>query len=236
MLRNVLVWGILLAVVIILGRVILGSTRMSQEEGATEHFASGVVASLGKGRGTTEHFASLGKGRGTTEHFAANMCPSGSTREIYDGVAYCCSNPKPGASTLKNWCKALPHKEHVFCTLGAETHGIPNCKEFKDKIRKTKGAALCPKTMPHYMDDKCCTDPGCKDSCKIVDNYFKDDTSCQFLKAKEEPCPADYDAMTKKGKDGFHLYGCINKEVCYSAAILTRLKEMNYDTTGMTSC
>jgi hypothetical protein len=221
MLRNVLVWGILLAVVIILGRVILGSTRMSQEEG-TEHFAGS--ASLGKGRGTPEHFAD------------ANMCPSGSTREIYDGVAYCCSNPKPGASTLKNWCKALPHKEHVFCTLGAETHGIPNCKEFKDKLRKTKGAALCPTTMPHYMYDKCCTDPGCKDSCKIADNYFKDETSCQFLKAKEEPCPADYDAMTKKGKDGFHLYGCINKEVCYSPAILTRLKEMNYDTTGMASC
>ena len=207
MLRNVLVWGILLAVVIILGRVILGSTRMSQME---------------------EPFASLGKGRSTTEPFssgaATNMCPPGSTREIYDGVAYCCSNPKPGASTLKDWCKALPHKEHVFCTLGAETHGIPNCKTLNEKLQKAKSDALCPKTMPHYVDNKCCTDPGCTASCRVADNYFKDETSCQFLKMKEEPCPADYDEMTKKGKDGFHLYGCINnKEVCDSAATLARL-------------
>jgi hypothetical protein len=207
MLRNVLVWGILLAVVIILGRVILGSMRMSQME---EPFAGAADA---------------------------NMCPPGSTREIYEGVAYCCSNPKPGASTLKDWCKVLPHKEHVFCTLGAETHGIPNCKTLNEKLQKTKGAALCPKTMPHYMDNKCCADPGCTTSCRVVDNYFKDETSCQFLKMKEESCPADYDEMTKKGKDGFHLYGCINNtEVCYSTATLARLKEMNYDTTGMTSC
>jgi hypothetical protein len=224
MLRNVLVWGILLAVVIILGRVILGSpmiTRISQLE---EPFAG--VASLGKGRYTTEPFAG-----------GANMCPPGSTRDIYDGVTYCCSNPKPGASTLKDWCKALPHKEHVFCTLGAETDGIPNCKTLNEKLQKAKADALCPKTMPHYVDNKCCTDPGCTASCRVADNYFKDETSCQFLKMKEEPCPADYDEMTKKGKDGFHLYGCINnKEVCYSAATLARLKEMNYDTTGLTSC
>jgi hypothetical protein len=59
----------------------------------------------------------------------------------------------------------------------------------------------------------------------------------QFQKAKEEPCPADYDAMTKKGKDGFHLYGCSNNtEVCYSEAALTRLREMNYDVTGLKPC
>ena len=216
MLRDILVWGVLLGVVIILARVILGSPLIARipQSAVYEPFAN-------------EPFMDT------------NMCPPGSTREVYNGETYCCSNPRPGATTLKSWCKAPPHdKEHIFCTLGAAEHGVPNCKTVQDAIQKAKSAD-CPKGLPHYVEGKCCADPGCKGaSCMVVDgNYFKDETSCQFQKAKEEPCPADYDAMTKKGKDGFHLYGCSNNtEVCYSEAALTRLREMNYDVTGLKSC
>ena len=227
MLRDILVWGVLLGVVIILGRVILGSPLIARipQSAVYEPFANG----LGKVSGSA-----------TNEPFTdTNMCPPGSTREVYNGETYCCSNPRPGATTLKSWCKAPPHdKGHIFCTLGAAEHGVPNCKTVRDAIQKAKSED-CPKGLPHYVDGKCCADPGCKGaSCMVVDgNYFKDETSCQFQKAKEEPCPADYDAMTKKGKDGFHLYGCSNNtEVCYSEAALTRLREMNYDVTGLMPC
>ena len=121
MLRDILVWGVLLGVVIILARVILGSPLIARipQSAAYEPFTD------------------------------TNMCPPGSTREVYNGETYCCSNPRPGATTLKSWCKAPPHdKEHIFCTLGAAEHGVPNCKTVRDAIQKAKSAD-CPKGLPH---------------------------------------------------------------------------------------
>jgi len=221
MFRKVLIWGVFIAVIIIMGRLILGSP---------------IIANIG----VTEMFATEKK----------SFCPAGTTEYGYNEGLYCCSEkPNPNAGTLMGSCKAkLPEKDSlIFCTLGASENGVKNCALLKNMILDKEGAAVCPKSKPYYVSGdvaKCCAGPGnpqrtdCGgDSCTVTGQPFKDDKNCQFLRMKEEsPCPNGYDVLTRD-KKGFYVAGCTNNtQVCYSASMLERLKEMGHSVAGMTPC
>ena len=112
MLRDVLIIGTIVAVVIILLRLILGSPIIQR---IRETFVSG------------SH---------TTNKYTE--CPPDSKMYMFQGKAFCCSgNIDYQADSAAGSCKtvltgSMPAANNVFCTLGPTTSdGIVNCIETK---------------------------------------------------------------------------------------------------------
>lgn len=139
--------------------------------------------------------------------------------------------------------------------------GPKNCLELRAGLLAAEQERYCPPQMPNFAravggDDpgRCCAGPtnsaqtDCANvgdaSCAIATdpNEFKSPQSCQYLRAVSDagPCPTGYTALTTQGQGGLAgltLYGCTDMgQNCYPAGALARLKELGYDTTGLTAC
>jgi len=240
--REILVGGILFAVILILGKVVMGSPWFRLQEG----FSSGVFNS-------------------TTE------CPAGSTMYMYGGAAYCCSGQiRPDADRAQNSCKLMWTRPDsnttpspVFCTLGPSKDGIQNCLAERGGLMQSQGATVCPPQMPNFVMDpsgnsRCCSGPGnsaqtqCLDpnapSCApVTGNMFLGQTSCQLLRAQatDGPCPTGFNAqmgsMSLTNANGsssmLNVYYCSNHSSnCYSPGIIARLNALGYNTKILPVC
>jgi hypothetical protein len=239
LLRQVIVGALLVAVLIILVRTVLGTPAVRR---IAESFANGGGA------------ASLLN--------TSTECPSGSQIYMYGGAAYCCNGRlNPDADTTQATCRPMLGQERgrfVFCTLGPTTDGVANCLELRAGLLAAEQEKYCPPQMPNFVQrdgpGTCCTSPGNADLTGCVDpdagrcsvstdpNEFKSPQSCQYLKAVADagPCPTDYTPLQTQGAGalaGLTLYGCTDMgQNCYPAGALARLKELGYDTTGLTAC
>jgi hypothetical protein len=234
--REILVIGAMIAAVIILFRVILGTPLVQR---VRESFASSSPTLNSQ-----------------TE------CPAGSQMYMYGGIAYCCSSKiNPDASTVTESCRPTTDRDTTvtFCTLGPSRGGVPNCLQLRSGLMQAEGEKYCPATIPTFVKgpsgERCCADSGnialteCASTnsrfCNVSadTNIFKDPTSCQFLKAQQdtEACPSGYGPFTATGNEGtmagITLFGCTDRGTnCYAESTLKRLKELGYDVTGLPSC
>jgi hypothetical protein len=227
--RSVIVMGLLLAAVIILVRVIMGTP-----------FIKGVRSSV---EGFQDAGASLG----------FQMCPQSSNLYMYDGAAYCCSGiVNTEADTVQQTCIrpfAKQGVEPVFCTLGPGQPGTPNCAELVAIMNEQAAIGVCPSSMPYGANGVCCSAPtdsagNCPagaSTCPVTTNDFENATNCRFLKGIEEQvCPSGYQSATIQGQGtltGLTLYGCSDQNnICYSELMVARLGELGYDASALTVC
>ena len=235
--KKVLVWGLIAAVVLILIRVIWKTP-----------FVNSVV----------EHFASSNKAliNPVTE------CPANTQMYMYAGAAYCCGGRvNADADRVADSCRPIAvGKKPTFCTLGPSTGGVKNCLELKGGLLQAEGETICPPSMPNFtkgsgsqgrccagsindtMDD--CTDLGNGKYCDVSgdDNEFLNPLGCRFLREKEKDtgCPPEFKQFQGFGAgplDKLTLYGCKdNSKMCYSKALVGRLKELGYDPKDLPVC
>ena len=232
MLREVLIFGTIIAVVILLIRIII-----------TTPFAANI----------REQFEDK-KPLNTTA-----SCPANTQLYMYGGSAYCCSGSvNTKGSRLVDTCKPTQRRDEsfVFCTLGPGNASVKNCMTLRSGLLAAEGAELCPRNMPTYVKNasgagRCCADPGNPALTECVGatycdptsdpNYFKDTTSCQFRKAKESvQCPTGFGVFTATGQGpmaNITLMGCTdNGQNCYPESTIKRLKELGYNVEGLSSC
>ena len=239
--RDILIIGLMIGVVIILIRVIFGSPLITR---VRESFASGPSSNLIN---------------------SSTECPPGSQLYMYEGRVFCCSGTiNTDASRPADTCSSLytgRDKTLTFCTLGPSTQGIKNCLELRSGLMQAEGEKYCNMVEPTFVkgppgsdtaNGRCCADPGnpglteCsgKIYCDVStdSNLFLDPKSCQFLKAQQDApdCPKNYGPFTAAGQGpmaNLTLFGCTdNGQNCYADSTLKRLKELGYDVTGLTSC
>jgi hypothetical protein len=224
--RSVIVMGLLVAAVIILVRVIVGTPFIKSVRSSVEGFQD-------------------------TASLAFSLCPVGSTLYMYDGTAYCCSGiVNSDADTIQQSCirpLAKQGDEPIFCTLGPDQAGIPNCAELLQDMRAQIAAGICPSGLPYGGDGLCCSVPtdaagNCSGtSCPIMTNEFEDSGSCQFQRESElQMCPSGSQTATVQGQgqlSGLTLYGCSDQnKICYSQAMVARLNELGYDASALSVC
>jgi hypothetical protein len=172
----------------------------------------------------------------------------------------------PDADTVKQTCRKMltSHSPFVFCTLGPTQGGVKNCLELRAGLLQAEGATLCPPSMPNYCkgpagspteNGRCCAsatnegitdcmDPTPSKQCNVGTdpNEFKNPLECAFLREKEMdvPCPPKFGSFSAPGQGSLSditIYGCSDmSQSCYSAALLGRLTELGYSTTGLTKC
>jgi len=236
MLRDILILGVIAAVVIILLRLILGAPILQR---IRETFVSGPT---------------------TLTNYTE--CPSGSVFYMYGGKAFCCSgNIDPNAITAADTCKiALPGPSSVFCTLGPTTNnGIVNCVETAAGLAQADQDTYCSPTLPNFAPKHkergaCCETvnadgTGCTNNniCLVggdPDLFNNPLWSCELFKAQYEDggCPNGYvenhvtagSNSTDKVKN---LYYCANLAgVCFQKATIDRLQAYQYDTSNLTVC
>jgi hypothetical protein len=241
--RDMIIGGLLVAVVIILIRVIVGSPMARR---VMESFQSGGSNAAAVLNTTTE-------------------CPSGAQMYMYEGVAYCCNGQvNPDADTLKQSCRAPmfpPGFQMTFCSLGppSKNHGVKNCLELRSGLMAAEGASFCPASKPNYCqggaNGRCCAGPtntnftDCADSQPQCDrlpagqNPLTDATSCDFQRLAEADaatCPTGYHQVITAGQGAFaglNIYGCTNMtQTCYSADMIGRLKAAGKDTSNLQPC
>ena len=242
-LRQILVGVLLVAVLGILVRTVLGTPLVRR---VVESFAN-ANTSVSLLNNTT-------------------VCPSGSQIYMYEGTSFCCNGRlNPDADTVHATCRPMLGQDaaFVFCTLGPQMPGshVKNCLELRAGLLAADQARYCPPQMPNFAravgsadPGRCCSGPtnsaktDCADatapSCAVATdpNEFKSPQSCQYLRAVSDagPCPTGYTALTTQGQGGLTgltLYGCTDMgQNCYPAGALSRLKELGYDTTGLTVC
>ena len=236
--RDILIGGVVIAVLIILGRLILGSPLITR---VRESFANAPPPAL------------VNK---NTE------CPKGAALYMFsDGRAYCCSGTiNASADTAAKSCRPIQGRDAktIFCTLGASTRESPNCLTLRSGLMQAEAATLCPSDKPTFVRNEgagqCCSAPGgnaeltqcaagtqtCNVANKGVDaNPFMNPGSCQFLKAQQDDgsCPSSFTPIVVPRGDGTTIYGCTNSATnCYLPATLTRLNRWGVDTTGLTAC
>jgi hypothetical protein len=219
--RDVLVIGFMIAAVIILLRIILGSPLITR---IRESFAN------------EESLVSTG-----TE------CPPDMTFVMHDGRAFC--HTGDFASFSRALSKG--DKSVSYCALGPGSKGVESCGSLLADFMRTKGSAVCPKDKPNYVKgpvgERCCAGPTnpvhteCMggDFCPVSadTNEFADEKSCQFQKAQQSAeCPSGYNSFVSQGTN-MKLLGCTNGAAnCYAKSTLKRLGELGYDTTGLPSC
>jgi hypothetical protein len=231
--RSVIIAGLLVAVVIILARVIMGTPFVKSVRSSVEGFQDGAPTSL-----------------------AFSLCPFGSTLYMYDGAAYCCSGIVNGDSdTVQQSCirpLAKQGDEPVFCTLGPGQAGIPNCSELMVDFAEQAAVGVCPSAMPNFVyksdgSSQCCSTPADSNgncsgsSCSIIPDEFTSDNNCRFMREKEvQSCPGGFQSATTQGQgqlSGLTLYGCSDQnQICYSQAMVARLGELGYDASALTVC
>ncbi|NCY21261.1 hypothetical protein EBX31_04795 [bacterium] len=241
LLRQVIVGSLLVAVLVVLVRTVLGTPAVRR---IAESFANGGSAAALLNTSTE--------------------CPSGSQIYMYEGTAFCCNGRlNTDADTVGATCRPLLGQERkgfVFCTLGPSADGVANCLELRAGLLAAEQEKYCPPQMPNFVrrdgsdPGSCCASPAdsaqtvCADptapSCAVSTdaNEFKSPQSCQYLKAvaAADPCPTGYTGLQTQGAGAFAgltLYGCTDMgQNCYPAGALARLKELGYDTTGLTAC
>jgi hypothetical protein len=234
--RSILVMGLMLAAIIVLVRVIMGTPFIKSIRSSVEGFQDTAAATL-----------------------AVTSCPMGSTMYIYDGTAYCCSGiVNTDADLTSQTCmRSMFQKDDsfTFCTLGPAQSGVPNCSDMMLKMVQGMEKDVCPPTMPHGIIGsgstsvtQCCasktmdgTCPPGAASCSVTDNEFKDANNCRFLREREtQACPSNYNPATIQGQgplSGLTLYGCSDQNMmCYSQAMVNRLGELGYDASALTVC
>jgi hypothetical protein len=241
--RDVIVWGLLLAATFILVRIMMGTPLIGR---IRESFANGGG-----------HMVN-----------ANTECPKGTQMYMYNGAAFCCSGQvNPDALSPKGTCSLpLPSPmgpAPIFCTLGPTQDGVVNCLELRSALFEAEGPKICPTGMPNYVkgfptsateNGRCCKGPGNQDltdcanpndpMCDVTTNpnYFEVQNSCQFQRLPQEvgACPTGYGQTTVQGSGalaGMTLLGCSdNGQICYSQGILSRLQEMGYDTSSLPIC
>lgn len=238
--RDFLVIGLVIAVLIILGRVIWQSPFLW---GVRESFANG----------STTHMLN-----------SSTECPPGSRMYMYGGKAYCCSGIiNVDADTVQQTCRAWTPTPGApsglqFCSLGPSTDGVVNCLETLGGKMQADGEVYCPPSMPNYVKGpgakgRCCSSPAdaqfqeCQDAtkpyCDVTTdaNLFKEPDSCQFQKLSSAiECPTNYSMISVPGQttfQGMTLIGCSDSgKICYTADILSKLKKLGYDTSSLTVC
>ena len=237
--RDVIVIGVMIAVILILGRVIFGSPLVSR---IRESFASG----------SAPHTIN-----------SSTECPAAAQLYMYNGAAFCCSGAvNTSASSALSTCKPYSGRDTstTFCTLGPAQNGVSNCLELRSGLMQAEGESVCPSSRTYVRgstgsdteNGRCCADPGnaalteCvgKNYCDVSTdkNEFKDPLACQVLKAQENagPCPKKFGPFTAAGQGGMSditLFGCTdNGQNCYADSTLKRLKELGYDVSGLVAC
>jgi hypothetical protein len=228
MMRDILILGTIVAVVILLIRIVL-----------TTPFAMSY----------REAFVDSARPINSTV-----TCPANTQLYMYGGAPYCCSGTvNASAARLVDTCKPTGRRDDTltFCTLGPQS-SVKNCLSLRSGLLAAKGADICPKGLPTYVSsDRCCADAGNHEmnactSANYCDatsdpNYFKQAGSCQFRKAQEEiQCPTGFGVFTAPGQgpmSNITLMGCTdNGRNCYPDSTLKRLKELGYDVTGLPNC
>ena len=239
--RDIVVIGIMIAVVIILIRVIIGTPFIRRGAEAFVNATSGAVAP------------------------SKTMCPPGSTFYMYKGAAYCCSGTVNSESdTLQKSCRPIGSRDEVltFCTLGAATSATPNCQDLRGSLMADEGGKVCPPESTFVRGAtgaKCClgslgnadlTDcispnsPFCMVSQNGAKSVFTEPASCQAMKARyddvETACPKGYRPFTTNGAGdmtGLTLFGCTDDaHNCYTTPTLQRLRDLDYDVSGLPVC
>lgn len=243
--RDILIYGLMIAVVIILIRIII-----------TTPFGKSVV----------EGFTST-----PTPVNTMTECPDSATMYMYGGTAFCCSGIiNPDADDVRQTCSLQWQRgadKHVFCTLGPESQGVPNCIETRAGLMQAKGETLCPPSLPNFCQGnpatspttvagRCCqgptneqitdcmtTAPNTFCDMTTAENEFTVPTSCQFLRDQQEAgaCPAGYSsnpiAMTTGTFAGMTLFGCTDgTTTCYQSSLLQRLQALGLDVSSLTEC
>jgi hypothetical protein len=230
--RDILIIGLIIAVIIILIRVAMGTPMIKR---VMESFTGAAPASI-------------------TE------CPMGSKFYMYDGSVFCCSGRvNKDANTLKESCMPLrsSRDDLTFCTLGADQADIPNCMNTKEKKYKEKAARVCPPSSPNYVEGpaysdsengKCCVGPtnaertecmSDEGSCLVAGpdvNIMKTPTaSCQLKKLLETDgaCPSTYSSgmILNFGSSGFILPYCVrptDNRSCIPQPVINKGLETKY--------
>lgn len=242
--RDVIIGGLLVAAVIILVRVIVGTPMVKR---VMESFQSG--------------------GGGPALLNTVTECPSGAQMYMYEGKAYCCSGQvNPDADTIKQTCRAPiypPNAPFTFCTLGPSGHHVKNCLELRAGLMAAEGASFCPASKPNFCKGgaagtgRCCAGPvnanftDCADPMQSAHcdrlpegkDPLTDATSCEFLRLAETDaaaCPAGYHQVIAAGQGSFaglNIYGCTNmSQTCYSADMIARLQRAGKDTSKLQAC
>jgi hypothetical protein len=244
--RDVLVIGLVIAVVLILAHVIWKTPYIWT---LRESFANGAA---------TSHMLN-----------SVTECPPDSRMYMYNGKAYCCSGVvNVDADTVQQSCRAWTPtpgsgspSDLTFCSLGPTADGIVNCLETLSGRMQADGELYCPPTMPNYVKGpslpfvrgRCCGSPAdpqfqeCADPTKphcdvtTEENFFKLPNSCQFLTAGSNvQCPTNYSMVAVPGQNNFQgvtLIGCSDSgTICYTADIMSKLKKLGYDTSSLSAC
>lgn len=236
--RDVLVIGLAIAVVLILIKVIWGSPLVAR---VREGFAGSALINT------------------MTE------CPPGSQMYMYEGQAYCCStNINPDADSIQQTCKEpVPVRggpPFIFCTLGPSTKNVQNCLELRAGYMQAEGEKQCPANLPYYVkgpvgtvtsNGRCCAGPGnqqftdCADPTQLycnvtnVPDFLKEPTSCQFLRLQQNTtCPSGYNKTTimVATKDDTFVACSDGGKVCYPESMLSLIKERGDTITGYQPC
>lgn len=239
--RDVLVIGLAIAVVLILIKVIWGSPLVSR---VREGFAGSALIN------------------------ASTECPTGTQMYMYEGQAYCCSSSiNPDADSVQQTCRAPPvptlgGPPFTFCTLGPSSNGVQNCLELRAGLMEAEGSTQCTTALPNFVkgypgsasaNGRCCASPAnmsYTDCANLTQaycdvsagtNYFLAPQSCQFLRLSQDTsCPTGYGITTIAGQSqfaGMTLVGCSdNGKICYPSNVLSMLDGMNMDTSSLQLC
>ena len=235
--RDILIIGLIIAVVIILIRIMFGTPLVKR---VMESFTSSAMVNT------------------VTE------CPMGTEMYMHEGVVFCCSGKiRENAISVADTCVArLQDMDNLtFCTLGASRGNIPNCSQVNDKVFKAEGARVCPPSAPNYArgppgsataNGRCCPGPtnaartdcmstvGSCDATPPGTSIMKSaQPSCQLLKLKEGEgaCPSSYIptmmlASEPSGPLAFHglnIPRCTNlmtNKTCMTKPVIGAIKQI----------
>jgi hypothetical protein len=231
--RDILIIGLIIAVIVILIRVAMGTPMLKR---VMESFTGGAASA------------------------SITECPAGSKFYIHDDVVLCCSGRiNKDANSLKESCMPLrsTRDDLNFCTLGADQPDIPNCMNTKEKKYKEKAARVCPPSSPNYVEGpaysdsengKCCVGPtnaertecmSDEGSCLVAApgiNIMKTPkASCQLKKLiqTDGACPSTYTSgmVENYASSGFNLPYCIratDNKFCIPKPLINKGLETKY--------
>jgi len=231
--RDILIIGLIIAVIIILIRIAFGTPLIKR---VMESFTSSIQA--------------------TPE------CPMGTKFYMHNNKAFCCSGKiKTAADTAADTCSTFIGKKEdlTFCTLGPRQKDIPNCSEINEQILREEGKRVCPPSAPNYVRGnrgigRCCAGPANAErtdcmstlgSCDVAPsgtNILKTaQPSCQLRKLKEDTngCPPSYSTSMMLASEpnnwiftGFNIPFCKNistNKMCYTKPIKDKIKELKWE-------